>query len=122
MCGSELRGFQSRIAEFDARGIRVAAVSADAPEVNLEYRRQLGLTYPLLSDPGGEVLRRYDLLHAGGGPGGSDISRPAEFLVDSAGNVRWSNITESVIIRADPDEVLKAADALATAPAPGPAR
>ena len=122
MCGSELRGFQSRIAEFDARGVRIVAVSADPPEVNLDYRRQLGLTFPLLSDPAGDVLRRYDLLHAGGGPGGSDISRPAEFLVDAAGNVRWSNVTESVIVRARPEEVLKAADALAPAPAPGSAR
>ena len=122
MCGSELRGFQSRIAEFDARGVRVAAISADPPETNLEYRRQLGLTFPLLSDPGGDVLRRYDLLHAGGGPGGSDISRPAEFLVDAAGNVRWANLTESVIVRARPEDALKAADALTTASPPAPAR
>ena len=122
MCGSELRGFQSRIAEFDARGVRVAAISADPPETNLEYRRELGLTYPLLSDPGGDVLRRYDLLHAGGGPGGSDISRPAEFLVDAAGNVRWSNVTQSVVVRARPEEVLKAADKLAPGPIPAPAR
>jgi peroxiredoxin Q/BCP len=117
MCGSELRGFQSQIAGFEARGVRVAAISADPPETNLAYRRELGLSYPLLSDPSGDVLRRYDLLHTAGGPGGADISRPAEFLVDAAGVVRWANLTKSAVIRARPEDVLKAADGLAPTPA-----
>jgi len=72
----------------------------------------MGYTIPLLSDPKTEVIRRYDLLHAGAGPHGADIARPAEFLIDAHGIVRWVNLTESFTVRARPQEVLNAFDAL----------
>jgi peroxiredoxin len=111
LCNSELRSFQQRLPEFDARGIRIVAISNDPPDVLKRNRANQGFTFPLLSDPKAQVIRRYDLLHAGAGPGHSDISRPAEFLVDRAGTVRWVNLTESITWRARPDEVLSAADA-----------
>ena len=72
----------------------------------------MGYTFQILSDPGAETIRRYQLLHAGGGPGKSDISRPSEFLVDSAGIVRWTNFTEDVRVRARADQILAAAGQL----------
>ena len=92
--------------------MRIAAISTDPPDVNRRHRERLGLTFPLLSDEQARATRRYDLLHAGGGRGGADIARPAEFLIDSAGVVRWVNLTESTVVRATPDEVLEAWDAL----------
>jgi len=105
-----LRSFQQRLGDFDARGIRVVAISNDTPEVNRPFRAKRGYTFPLLSDPKTEVIRRYDLLHRGAGPGGTDIARPAEFLIDSTGTVRWVNLTESFTVRAEPDQVLEQAD------------
>ena len=97
--------------EFESRGIRVAAISVDSPDANRDHRQKLGVTFPLLSDEKREVLRRYDLLHEKGGPEGSDISRPAELLIDPSGTVRWTNFTESVTVRARPGQVLEAFDA-----------
>jgi peroxiredoxin len=105
-----LRSFQHRLAEFDSRGVRVVAISVDSPQTNRDHREKLGLTFPLLSDESGEVSRRYDLFHAAGGPSKSAIARPAEFLVDSTGKVRWANLTSSVTVRARPEQVLKAFD------------
>ncbi|MEY2530984.1 MAG: glutaredoxin-dependent peroxiredoxin [Verrucomicrobiota bacterium] len=105
-----MRSFQQRLADFDARGIRVAGISVDTPEINKRQCQKLGFKFPLLSDAKADVIRRYDLLHKGGGPKGSDISRPAEFLIDPSGKVRWINLTESIGVRARPEEVLKAAD------------
>jgi peroxiredoxin len=105
-----LRSFQRRLPEFDRRSIRVVAISVDAPEVNRLHCQELGFTYTFLSDPKAEVIRRYDLLHSSGGPNGADIARPAEFLVDSTGTVRWLNLTESVTVRARPDQVMKVWD------------
>jgi peroxiredoxin len=105
-----LRSFQQRLPDFDQRGIRVVAISVDPTETNQRHCQKMGFTYPFLSDPKAEVVRRYDLLHHGGGPKGADIARPAEFLVDSTGTIRWVNLTENAAVRARPEQVLKAFD------------
>jgi peroxiredoxin (alkyl hydroperoxide reductase subunit C) len=105
-----LRSFQKRLSDFDARGIRVVGISVDTPEINRRQRQELGYKFPLLSDEKGEVIRRYDVLHPGAGPKGADIARPAEFLIDSTGTIRWVNLTENIAVRARPNQVLEAFD------------
>jgi hypothetical protein len=51
-------------------------------------------------------------VHAGAGENGHDIARPAEFLVDSSGTVRWVNLTENYWIRARPEDILDKAKLL----------
>jgi peroxiredoxin len=53
-----------------------------------------GLTFTLLSDGNVEAIRSYDLVVAGGGVAGHDISGSAEFLLDSSGTVRWRKLSE----------------------------
>lgn len=88
------------------------AISVDPPEVSRDLSKKAGYTFSILSDPNAEVIRRYDLLHVGGGPDGHDIARPAEFLVDSSRVVRWVNFTEDVRVRARADQMLAAAKGL----------
>jgi peroxiredoxin len=85
------------------------AISVDAPQVSEDLRRKAGYTFTFLSDPKAEVIRRYDLLHPGGGPDEHDIARPAEFLVDRSGTVRWENFAEDIRVRARADQMLAAA-------------
>jgi len=103
-----LRSFQQRLPEFEARGIRVVGISVDPPDVNERQSQKLGYTFPLLSDPKAKVIRRYDVLHPGAGPKGADIARPAEFLLDSNGIVRWVNLTQNIAVRARPEQLLQA--------------
>jgi peroxiredoxin len=103
-----LRSFQQRLQELESHGIRVVAISVDTPDINRRQRQKLGYAYTFLSDPKAEVIRRYDLLHRGAGPKGADISRPAEFLIDSSGTIRWVNLTENIAVRARPQQVLEA--------------
>jgi peroxiredoxin len=110
-----LRSFQQRLSEFDARGIRIVGISVDPPDVNKRQSQKLGYTFPLLSDPQAKVIHRYDVLHPGAGPKGSDIARPAEFLLDSNGIVRWVNLTDNIAVRARPKQVLDAASQLPSA-------
>jgi peroxiredoxin len=105
-----LRSFQQRLPEFEARGIRVVGISVDPPDVNQRQSQKLGYKFPLLSDQKAAVIRRYDVLHPGAGPKSVDIARPAEFLLDSNGVVRWANLTENIAVRARPEQVLKAFD------------
>jgi peroxiredoxin len=88
------------------------AISVDTPKESQNLREQSGYTFTFLSDPKAEVIRRYDLLHAGGGENGRDIARPAEFLVDRSGVVRWVNMTENYFVRARPEQIMEAAKIL----------
>jgi peroxiredoxin len=74
--------------------------------------RKFGYTFSVLSDAKAEVIRRYDLLHREAGPKGNDISRPAEFFVDSTGTVQWVNLTDNIAVRTRPEQVVRAIDAL----------
>ena len=93
--------------KFNEVGIRPVAISIDKPEESRDLAQKAGYTFPLLSDQNAEVIRRYDLVHAGAGINGEDIARPAEFLVDSSGTVRWINLTENYWVRATPEQVLQ---------------
>src|SRR5207244_4560094 len=59
-----------------------------------------------------DVIRRWDLVQVHGRRDGADISRPAEFLIDSSGKVRWVNFTEDLVVRARPEEALAPFDAM----------
>ncbi len=107
---------QGSLDKFTARGVRLVAVSVDPPEVTRAHCEKQGYTFTFLSDPNAEVIRRYDLVHPGGFRGTSDIARPAEFLLDPSGTVRWLNLTESFKVRPTAEQVLKVLDDLGVTP------
>jgi peroxiredoxin len=88
------------------------AISVDSPSESQGLCRKAGYTYPFLSDPNTEAIRRYGLLHKGAGVNGHDIARPAEFLIDSSGVIRWINLTDDLRVRARPEQMLQAAKSL----------
>lgn len=95
--------------EIQQLGVRPVAISVDTPEESRDLCRKAGYTYTFLSDPKAEVIRRYDLLHPNGGVNGRDIARPAEFLLDSSGLIRWVNLTGDYRVRARPEQILQKA-------------
>ena len=74
--------------------------------------QKAGYTFTFLSDPKLEAIRRYDLVHEGQGENGAGVARPAEFLIDPSGTIRWRMVTENLFVRARPEEVLEAAKVL----------
>jgi peroxiredoxin len=93
-----------------ALGAEVVGISADAPERNLAWTRELRLPLRLLSDvnPAGDVGRRYgvwDELWS--------IARRTTFIVDRRGQVRWVEAGAGCI---DPGRTLEALRRLAAQP------
>ena len=108
---------EKTLPELGARGVRVVTVSVDPPDVTARLASKQDYTFPMLSDTRAEVVRRFDLLHAGE-RGGADIARPAEFLIDPSGVVRWRDLTEDYKVRVTGQRVLAALDTLGVAAAP----
>lgn len=107
-----MRSIQKDLSQFSSVGIRPIAISVDTPEESRDLCRKAGYTFTFLSDPNLEAIKRYDLVHKGQGENGHDIARPAEFLVDASGTVRWRMLTENFWVRARPEQVLDAAKTL----------
>jgi peroxiredoxin len=109
---SELHGLQLRATDFEAADAKLVAVSVDSVEQNRGVVEKLGLTFPLLSDPGFVAVDAFGLRHVGGNPmaeppATGDIARPAIYVI-SDGAIRWRYLTDSYRVRADPDDVLAA--------------
>ena len=105
-----MRSFEKALPEFESRKIRVIAISVDSPADSEKLRQSQGYTFPILSDASEEVIRRWDLVHPRGGVDGADIARPAEFLIDATGKIRWVNLTDDLVVRARPQQVLQVFD------------
>ena len=86
-CTLEARGFQRELAAFHAQGAEVVGISADSPSDHAAFCGSEGLSYPLLSDPGGVISRRW-------GSWLPPFSLRHTFLVDPQGilRARWSAV------------------------------
>lgn len=84
-------------ADYDkikAAGAEVIAISVDRPEKSSELSKKLKLGFPLLSDVDHKVIDAYGLFNAEG-----KISKPATYVLDTKGVVRWSFFEEDYKIR-----------------------
>jgi peroxiredoxin Q/BCP len=80
-CTIESKGFQSHLAEFAGRGVRVVGVSVDDCPAQKAFAQKYGLAFPLIADATKEVGTKYGVL----GPRGS--ARRITFLIDKVGAV-----------------------------------
>ena len=78
-------------------------ISVDSPDQNRAMIEKLILPFSLLSDPDGEASRRYGVFDEEGG-----VARPAIFVVDGAGVVRYAYVGEDFADRPGEEAVLEA--------------
>lgn len=105
-CNSEFHGVQHHLEAFTAQGVRPVGISIDSPDVSRQLSAEAGYTFTFLSDPNLDAIRRYDVADQESG------ARPAEFLVDASGIVRWRYLTSSLFVRPTPATLLDAAKLL----------
>lgn len=86
-CTLEARGFQRDLEAYRSAHAAVVGVSADDPDSHASFCSEEGLAFPLLSDPGGQVSRRY-------GSWIPPFSQRHTFLIDPAGvlKARWLGV------------------------------
>jgi thioredoxin-dependent peroxiredoxin len=58
-CTKQACDFRDSRGDLDGAGFTVLGISPDAPAKLAKFRDKEGLTFPLLSDPGREVLKAY---------------------------------------------------------------
>lgn len=94
--------------EFRKRGLNVAAISYDKPELLRYFAERVGIRYPLLGDPQSRVIRAFGILneevprdHEVFG-----IPHPGTYVIDQEGIVRAKYFEEDYKERYTPATVL----------------
>lgn len=108
LCQAELRGLGAVNDELVRRNGRLVAISLEKPELSRRVVSLNKLPFPILVDQGGVVIRRFGLLHAGGGPAGADTAMPAQVLVAPDGRVLWRHQSARVQDRPSVGDILAA--------------
>ena len=86
VCSEQLTLYEEVLADLDARGARLLAVSCDASPSQIAFREQLRVSIRQLSDfePKGATCRAFGVLHPGGFP------ERALVIIGPDGVVQWS--------------------------------
>ena len=81
---------QSRYADITRQGLGLVAISYDTSETLKKFSDSRGITFPMISDPGSAIIKRYGLLNATVDPKSRTygIPHPGTFILDRKGVVR----------------------------------
>lgn len=88
---------QGRVGLLAAQGYGVAVVTYDAVPILRRFADARGITYPLLSDAGSVVIRRYGLLNTSvpADSRASGVPYPGTFLLDRRGRVQTRSFEDA---------------------------
>ena len=80
---------QGRYEEIRKQGLGLIAISYDSPETLKKFADSRGISFPLISDSGSAIIRRFGILNEQQQPGTPSygIPHPGTFIVDRAGVV-----------------------------------
>src|SRR2546427_10453176 len=78
-----MKAYQADIAKFDATDTQIFGVSVDSVPANREFAKQIGVTFPLLSDFKRTVVKDYGVFNEEQGFGNR-----ATFVIDKEGIIR----------------------------------
>jgi len=124
-CNLELRGLQRVLPEIVQMGASLVAISPQLPDNSLSTQEKNQLTFPVLSDVGNIVAKRFgivftlptalveanraigrDLVEINGEAGAAQLPMPATFVLDKSGVIRLAFVEEDWSKRLDPDIVV----------------
>ena len=98
-----MQNFQQNLAKLEAADTQVLGISMDSPFSNKAWAQQIGVTFPLLSDWGGDVTKQYGLYN----PKYKAASR-VNYLIDKDGKVVEMQVDSAAI---DPTKLVEACQA-----------
>ena len=78
-----MKAYQADIAKFESTDTQVFGMSVDSVPANREFAKQIGITFPLLSDFKRTVVKDYGVFNEEQGFGNR-----ATFLIDKEGIIR----------------------------------
>jgi peroxiredoxin len=97
-----MKNFQQNLQKLEAADTQVLGVSMDSPYANKAFADQVGVTFPLLSDWGGEVTHQYGIY-----VNKYKAARRVNFLIGKDGKILEEQIDSEAI---DPTKLVAACE------------
>jgi peroxiredoxin len=97
-----MKNFQKNLKKLEATDTQVLGVSMDSPFSNKAFADQIGVTFPLLSDWGGDTTRTYGIYLDK-----YKAARRVNFLIGKDGKILEEQIDNSAI---DPTKIVDACE------------
>jgi peroxiredoxin len=97
-----MKNFQQNLKKLEATDTQVLGVSMDSPFSNKAFADQIGVTFPLLSDWGGEISRKYGIYLDK-----YKAARRVNFLIGKDGKILEEQIDNEAI---DPKKIVDACE------------
>ncbi len=93
-----MQNFQQNLAKLEAADTQVLGVSMDSPFSNKAWAEQIKVTFPLLSDWGGDTVRKYGIYNPK-----YKAARRVNYVIDKEGKVVEMQVDSEAI---DPTKVV----------------
>jgi len=97
-----MKNFQQNLQKLEAADTQVVGVSMDSPFANKAFADQIGVTFPLASDWGGEITRKYGVF-----VDKYKAARRVNFLIGKDGTILEEQIDTAAI---DPTKIVAACE------------
>ena len=91
---------------FEMRGIKIAAISYDGPEILKDFAERHKIEFPLLGDPDSQIIRSFDVLNAEATGKEKGMAHPGFFHIDSSGVIREKYFEAKYTDRFTPNNVI----------------
>lgn len=130
-CNLQLKALQSRLAEIQALGAQLVAISPQAPDGSMSENDIRNMDFVVLSDQNADVAASYGVawqvpaflldhmredrgldLESLNNGNGSILPIPATFVLDSEGKVTWRYVDVDYRTRSEPQDIINALKAL----------
>src|SRR6516165_5154825 len=97
-----MKNFQANLKRLEATDTQVLGVSMDSPFANHAFAEQIGVTFPLVSDWGGDVTRKYGVY-----VDKYKAARRVNFLIGKDGKILAEQLDKDAI---DPTKIVDACE------------
>ena len=97
-----MKNFQANLKRLEATDTQVLGVSMDSPFANHAFAEQVGVSFPLLSDWGGDVTKKYGIY-----VDKYKAARRVNFLIGKDGRILEEQIDSAAI---DPSKIVDACE------------
>ncbi len=95
-----MKNFQQNLSKLEASDTQVLGVSMDSPFSNKAWSEKIGVSFPLLSDWGGDITKEYGIFNPK-----YKAARRVTYLIDKSGKVVEMQVDKAAI---DPTQVVTA--------------